>query len=94
MALRFEWDEIKAAANFEKHGVDFSEAQTVFADPHSLTVYDEHHSDREDRFIDIGYSVFGRLLVVMYTEREERIRIISSRPATSTESATYERRDI
>lgn len=93
MTLRFEWDEIKASINLEKHGVDFSEALTVFGDPRSLTIWDEPHSEEEDRFIDIGLSVFGRLLVVVYTEREEQIRIISSRPATSKEQAAYERQD-
>jgi uncharacterized DUF497 family protein len=91
MTLRFEWDETKAAVNWEKHGIDFVEAQTIFSDPQSLTIYDVTHSDEEDRFIDIGYSVFGRLLVVVYTEREDRIRLISSRLATPNEQAAYER---
>ncbi len=90
--LRFEWDETKAAANLEKHGIDFVEAQTVLVDPQSLTIYDEAHSEEEDRFIDIGYSIFGRLLVVVYTERKDRIRIISSRLATTNEQAAYDQR--
>ena len=93
MTLRFEWDEIKASINLEKHGVDFSEASTVFADTRSITIWYESHSDQEDRYVDIGISVFGRLIVVVYTEREERISIISSRPATSKERAAYERQD-
>jgi uncharacterized DUF497 family protein len=93
MTLRFEWDETKAAVNLEKHGIDFVEAQTIFSDPQSLTIYDETHSGEEDRFIDIGYSVFGRLLVVVYTERIERIRVISCRLATSNEQEAYERQD-
>jgi uncharacterized DUF497 family protein len=90
MTLRFEWDEEKATANMAKHGVDFVEAQSVFADPQSLTIFDVSHSGQEERFIDIGFSAFGRLLVIVYTEREDRIRIISSRLATPNEQSTYE----
>jgi uncharacterized DUF497 family protein len=68
MDLRFEWDEAKAAANLEKHGVSFDEAQTVFGDPHTVTIFDDQHSDSEDRFIDIGMAATGRILVVVYTE--------------------------
>ena len=62
----------------------------VFEDPLSLTFVDKAHSEAEDRFVDIGESRSGRLLVVVYTEREETIRIISCRPATSAERRTYE----
>lgn len=93
MTLQFEWDEIKAVANLEKHGVSFEEAQTVFGDSESLTILDEFHSEREDRFIDIGLSIFGRLLVVVYTERGDVIRIISYRPATLNEQYQYEQRN-
>lgn len=92
MALRFEWDEAKAAFNLAKHGVDFVEAQSVFGDPQSITIFDERHSDEEDRFIDIGLSIFGRLLVVVYTDRDDHIRIISCRPAVPSEQAVYEQR--
>ena len=81
----------KSNRNMAKHGVDFVEAQSVFADPQSLTIFDVSHSEQEDRFVDIGFSAFGRLLVVVYTEREDRIRIISSRLATPNEQSTYER---
>lgn len=91
MSLRFEWDEDKAASNLNKHGVDFYEAQSVFGDSQSLTILDEQHSDQEERFIDIGLSQLGRLLVVVYAERDDRIRIISCRPATSNEIDQYER---
>lgn len=91
MTLRFEWDEAKAAVNLGKHGVDFGEAISIFGDPRSLTILDDTHSDMEDRFIDIGLSAYGRLLVVVYTERGERIRIISSRLATPNEQSAYER---
>lgn len=90
MLLVFEWDEAKALANTQKHGVSFEEAATVFFDPLSLTIYDDRHSDQEDRFIDIGCSNQGRILVVMYTERESCIRIISSRQATAAERKQYE----
>jgi uncharacterized protein len=91
MGATFEWDESKADMNEQKHGVSFDEAATVFEDPLSLTVVDEAHSEAEDRFVDIGESRSGRLLVVVYTERDETIRIISCRLATRTERRTYER---
>jgi uncharacterized DUF497 family protein len=91
MSLQFEWDESKALANERKHGVSFAEAITVFGDPGSLTIYDVEHSDAEDRFVDVGLSASGRILVVVYTERGLRIRIISSRVATRSERRQYER---
>lgn len=90
MGTSFEWDESKALMNEQKHGVSFDEAVTVFEDPLSLTIVDEAHSEAEDRFVDIGESRSGRLLVVVYTERDETIRIISCRPATSAERRAYE----
>jgi uncharacterized DUF497 family protein len=90
MELTFEWDEEKDLANQTKHGVSFDEAKTVFNDPRSITIADEQHSDEEDRFIDIGMSAKGRLIVVSYTEREPNIRIISCRKATRTEWRAYE----
>ncbi len=90
MALSFEWHEEKAAANLKKHGVSFEEAKTVFNDPLALTIEDPKHSQHEQRFIDIGYSIRQRILVVVYTERADRIRIISSRTATKSERETYE----
>jgi len=77
MGATFEWDEAKAILNEQKHGISFEEAATIFADPLALTIVDEAHSDEEDRFVDIGESSSGRLLVVVYTERGETIRIIS-----------------
>jgi hypothetical protein len=91
MDTTFEWDESKASMNEQKHGVSFEEAVTVFEDQFSLTIVDEAHSEAENRFVDIGESSSGRLLVVVYTERGESIRIISSRLATSAERRTYER---
>ena len=92
MDLRFEWDEAKAAANLDKHGISFEEAQTVFGDPNTITLFDDQHSNVEDRFVDIGMSANGRILVVVYTENEARIRIISCRRATPKERRQYERR--
>ena len=92
MDLQFEWDEAKAAANVHKHGVSFEEAITIFSDPNSITIFDVEHSDAEGRFIDIGLSANGRVLVVVYTERGPRIRIISCRKATPAERRQYEQR--
>jgi uncharacterized DUF497 family protein len=90
MPLTFEWDEEKAVANQRKHKVTFDEAKTVFNDPRSLTIFDEAHSTEEQRYIDIGISVQGRVLVVAYTERGSNIRLISSRKATVAERRQYE----
>ena len=94
MNLRFEWDEMKAVANARKHGLSFEEATTIFSDPNTITIFDVEHLDEEDRFIDIGLSASGRILVVVYTERGTRIRIISCRKATPAERRQYERRVI
>ena len=90
MGATFEWDDSKALLNEQKHGVGFEEAATAFADPLSLTIVDKAHFDGEDRFVNIGESNNGRLLVVVYTERGETIRIISCRAATRAERRTYE----
>lgn len=88
--IEFEWDDEKAEGNVNKHGVSFEEGATIFNDPMIATVFDPDHSKREERYISIGVSVQGRLLVVVHTERKERIRLISCRKATSTERKTYE----
>jgi uncharacterized DUF497 family protein len=88
--MEFEWDPAKAAANLEKHGVGFSEATTVFGDPLEITTADPDHSEAEFRFLSIGSSSAGRLLVVSYTEREGRTRIINARHATPKERKQYE----
>lgn len=90
MSLTFEWNEKKADDNLRKHGVSFDEAKTVFNDPFSVTIYDPDHSSDEQRYIDIGLSSKGRLIVVSYSERGKRIRIISSREATKKEQGVYE----
>ena len=88
--MEFEWDARKAESNAAKHGVIFLEAMSVFGDPHELVIADADHSEGEDRFLSMGLSAAGRLLVVAYTERGGRIRIISAREATRRERKQYE----
>ncbi len=90
MALLFEWDPKKARRNLKRHGVSFDEASTAFQDPLSRTIPDPLHSEDEDRFVLIGCSHRNRLLVVVHTERGDRIRIISARPATNKERLGHE----
>ena len=87
--MGFEWDEEKAAANLEKHGVSFEEARTVFGDPLYVDFYDPDHSYDEHRYIIIGESRQRRLLMVSYTERGDLIRLISSREVTPAERKAY-----
>jgi uncharacterized DUF497 family protein len=86
----FRWDPRKAASNLKKHGVDFREAATVFNDPLSTTFPDLDHSEREQRFLTIGQSIGGRVLVIAHTEDGDNIRIISARQATRREQSYYE----
>lgn len=88
--MEFEWDSAKAESNLEKHDVSFDEAATAFGDPLSITISDPDHSDDEERFVLLGASYTGRLIVVVHTERGERIRIISARLATRNERLKYE----
>jgi uncharacterized DUF497 family protein len=88
--MEFEWDEDKAAQDLKKHKVAFSEAATVFGDPLSVTFPDPDHSLDEDRYITMGTSGGGHVLVVFHTDREDRIRIISARKATRRETKAYE----
>jgi uncharacterized DUF497 family protein len=90
MPFEFEWDRGKAARNLKVHGVSFDDATTVFRDTLSITISDPDHSDQEYRFVDIGMSHRMELLVVSYTERQDKIRIISARRATRTERRSYE----
>ncbi|MFN6558858.1 MAG: BrnT family toxin [Nostoc sp. ChiSLP01] len=92
MELGFEWHEEKAKENLQKHGINFEEAKTVFNDPFSITISDPNHSVNEERYIDIGLSLRGQLLVVVYTECQFSIRIISCRRATKAERKVYEQR--
>ena len=89
--MRFAWDLRKASANIRKHDVDFHEAATVFEDPLSTTFPDEVYSTREElRFVTIGTSTSGRLLVVAHSDSESTVRIISARRATRHERKFYE----
>jgi uncharacterized DUF497 family protein len=88
--MRFQWDPAKAAKNLSKHKVSFPEAATVFGDELSVTIYDPDHSAEEERYITIGSSQAGRLLMVAHTERGQDIRIISARKLTRTEREAYE----
>ena len=88
--MDFEWDSNKELRNIDKHGVSFTEASTVFGDPLEITISDPDHSIGELRFLSIANSSLNRLLVVSYTERGNRIRIISARPASPKERRQYE----
>jgi len=90
MKLTFEWDEIKAKTNFKKHKVSFEEGKTIFNDPFLFTFPDDVHSSTEERFINIGLSANGLILVLTHTERQDKIRIISCRKATALERKFYE----
>lgn len=90
MSYEFEWDPGKAESNLKKHGVSFEEAVIVFADPLSLNMPDPSHSAEEARYLVLGISAEGRLLVVAYAERPPRTRIISARKATRRERHDYE----
>ena len=85
-----EWDPEKAASNYTKHRVDFHEAGTVLDDPLSTTFPDPDHSLDEQRYLTIGSSLSGRILVVAHTDRGEAVRLISARPATPSERKFYE----
>lgn len=91
--MEFDWDPVKAASNYQKHGVYFSDAATVFADSNTITIFDEPHSAEEDRFISIGLTQKGLMVVVAFTERtkegRELIRLISARRADKFEEAVY-----
>lgn len=90
VGLVFEWDAEKAIENERKHGVSFDEALAVFADTLARTIDDPDHSNGEPRLLELGLSRRGRLLVVVFTERNGRIRIISARLATRSERRDYE----
>lgn len=88
--LTFEWDSEKARENEEKHGVAFSEATEAFGDNQSSSVPDPDHSVDEERYLIFGMTKQGRHLVVSYTEREGRVRLISARQMTPRERRAYE----
>ena len=88
--MGFDWDEEKARSNLTKHDVSFDEATSVFDDPLFLTFADPAHSIQEQRFIMMGESARGRLLVISYTDRAGTTRLISARLATRKERQAYE----
>ena len=90
MPLRFSWDPAKAAANLRKHDVSFPEAATAFGDPLSITVADPDHSIGEERFLLVGLTNRGRLVIVAHRAVGDDIRLISARLATRRERTTYE----
>ena len=89
--MRFEWDPVKDSSNQKKHGISFSEAQTVFSDQFARLIADPDHSAEEDRFILLGTSIDSNLLVVCHCVKTgESIRIISARKAEKPERKIYE----
>ena len=90
MSFEFEWDDAKAKANLKKHRVPFAEALTAFVDPLARILDDPDHSETEVREIIVGYSTKPRLLVVGFTERSGRVRLIHARPATRAEQKRHE----
>ena len=94
--MKFEWDTTKEKSNIKKHGITFEQASYVFADPYALNKYDNEHSDNEDRWILLGKSLKGVILLVVHTfkviDRIELVRIISARRATKQEKQTYQKR--
>ena len=90
MTFEFEWDDAKAKANLKKHRVPFDEALTVFADPLARIFDDPDHSEHETREIIIGFSTKPRLLVVGFTERSGRVRLIHARRTTKSEQKRHE----
>ena len=91
--IYFQWDASKNVLNIKKHNVSFQEAATVFFDQNGLLIDDESHSDQEERFILIGVSLEGNVIVVChcYRENDKIIRIISARKATKNERVEYEK---
>jgi hypothetical protein len=89
VALTFEWDAAKATENLSKHEVSFEEASTCFSDLEALVIFDPDHSQEEDRYVLLGLSSQGRLLVVVHTDRSDIIRIINARLANRRETAKY-----
>lgn len=90
LEVRFEWDDNKEQINIAKHGIDFTTAARVFEDENRLELYDEAHSDTEDRYITIGeINGVAIIVFVVYTERGDAIRLISARKATKQERRAY-----
>jgi hypothetical protein len=92
IGIEFEFDSQKAASNRRRHGVEFALAASAFSDPLSIVIPDPDHSVDEERFLLVGHTLDGRLVVVAFTERGLRFRLISARLATRHERKTYEER--
>jgi uncharacterized DUF497 family protein len=90
--VEFEWDERKARANLRKHRVDFADAVAIFQDDRATTIADDDAD--EERYVTIGMDALGRVLVVVYTIRGRRIRLISARAATRRERLIFEKQDL
>jgi len=88
--MEFEWDNGKAEANLRKHGVDFTDASTVWNDFFYVELFDDEHSSGEIRYLMVGESASGKFLIVFFTERENKTRIISARELTPVERRAYE----
>ena len=86
--MRYQWDRNKASTNLNKHGIDFADAVSVFSDELAITIFDDRFA--EERFITIGMDILSRILVVVYTLRDDEIRLISARKATRNERRQYE----
>jgi hypothetical protein len=91
--MLFEWDENKNQLNIRKHGISFCDAAYVFSDPFALSIPDEEHSETEERWLLLGKNLNEHLLLVVHTFRyDDKVRIISARKATATETVTYVKR--
>lgn len=91
--MEFEWDSRKATLNLRKHRVSFEEASSVFGDPLATVYANPDHSAHERRYLIIGTSTNGRLLIIAFADRNQRIRIISARKLTRREKKFYEEED-
>ena len=90
MIVEFEWEESNKHKSLLKHGITNQEAETTFDDPQKIILFDEKHSDMEDRYICIGKSDLGNILYTAFTFRNGKVRIISTRPANKKNIANYE----
>jgi uncharacterized DUF497 family protein len=90
MEAEFEWDEEKADLNLKSHGIAFEEAKSVWEDLFNIELFDQDHSIDENRFLMIGESSEHRLLIISFTERGDKVRIISARELTPKERRDYE----
>jgi len=89
--LEFEWDSEKARRNLRKHSISFREGMMVFNDVFAITYYDDAHSRHEQRFLTLGLSDLGRVLVISHSMVDEKVRLISARKATRRERELYEK---